>query len=112
MNEWNRYKVVAEVLRIVSVLAKICNNNNEDNEEEDYGSILLSLVLPRLQAADADQEVKDAAISATACLFANLGDRDLMAKRVTEVLGLLRKRLENEATRVGSLKAIVGNELN
>jgi hypothetical protein len=38
-----RYKVVAEVLRIVSVLAKICSNNNE---EDDNGSILLSLVLP------------------------------------------------------------------
>ena len=96
------------------------NNNegkeNEKNESEksengknyDFEKLVLPIfhaILPRLEALDIDQEIKECSISTIGTFFSIFGDR-LINGELSMVLGLLKKRLDNENTRLSTLKAI------
>ena len=68
-------------------------------------SKLYHAVLPKLQAQDMDQEVKEAAIQCMACLLARLGNH-LPAADIDASLQILLERLGNETIRLTAVRAI------
>jgi len=108
--EW--YKIIAEALRVISDIIKAARPKDADSNMfigsyEGYSSIAIPIydaVLPRLEALDIDQEIKECAIIAVGTLFAYLGDQ--ISGRLPPVLALLRRRMENEITRISTLKTI------
>jgi cullin-associated NEDD8-dissociated protein 1 len=67
---------------------------------------IFKAVLPRLEALDIDQEIKECAITTVGKLFAHMGDE--LKNQLPVVLTLLRKRLDNEITRTPTLKVQSG----
>ena len=79
----------------------------EGEGEFDYAPLVRPIydaLLPRLEALDIDQEIKECSISTVGTLFAVFGDH--LNDQLPTVLILLRKRLDNENTRTPTLKAL------
>lgn len=108
--EW--YKIIAEALRVISDIIKAARPMDLDSNMfigsyNGYSSIAIPIydaILPRLEALDIDQEIKECAIIAVGTLFGYLGDQ--IPDRLPPVLALLRKRMENEITRISTLKTV------
>jgi len=108
--EW--YKIIAEALRVISDIIKAARpkdptSNMFIGSYDHFAAIAVPIydaILPRLEALDIDQEIKECAIIAVGTLFAYLGDQ--IQGRLPQVLALLRRRLENEITRISTLKTI------
>ena len=128
--EW--FKIIAESLRVFGAIITVArpdqsaiilqnntNNTNNDSNKSDnksnkggenefvYGPLVRPIydaLLPRLEALDIDQEIKECSISTVGKLFAVFGDH--LSDQLPIVLSLLRKRLDNENTRTPTLKAL------
>ncbi|KAF1791687.1 Armadillo-type fold [Phytophthora cactorum] len=80
------YKTVAKALGLIESLVRIIRSDDGDSTYKPYAVPFFEAVLPSLKVHDIDQEIKEAAIS--------------------KVYPLLMERLNNEITRVQSIKAI------
>lgn len=99
------YKTVAKALGLIESLVRIIRSSGDgDLMYKPYAFPLFEAVLPSLKVHDIDQEIKEAAISSIGEIVAVLGDE--LGSRVEEVYPLLMERLNNEITRVQSIKAI------
>eukprot|EP01038_Epipyxis_sp_PR26KG_P006809 gene6809-9325_t len=105
------YKIIAEALRVFSSIIAVIRpkdiTNNSFINSYDYKPLVLPLyssIFPRLEALDIDQEIKECAILTTGKLFYHLGDN--LASQLPTVLALLHKRLDNETTRIATLKTL------
>jgi len=106
------YKLIAEALRVVGVLAQTVRPLAPGGDmfaggfdHAPFVAPLYGAVIARLQAHDIDQEIKESAIIAMGAIISSLGDCD-MGAQVEEVLALLMHRLRNEITRLPALKAL------
>jgi cullin-associated NEDD8-dissociated protein 1 len=108
----NGYKNVAEALLVAnSFVPKLrplaAGGEGFCAEATDYTQAVRSLyvaLLARLEAQDIDQEIKRYAIRCTGTLFFHFGDR--FQAELPHVLGLLASKLDNEVTRVATLRAL------
>jgi len=106
------YKIIAEALRVVGALIGVIRPVSStsikagDSDLAERAGQIYSAVIHRLEALDIDQEIKDCAITVSGKLLAHLGDL-LGPDRVNSVLTVLRKRLENEVTRISALRALM-----
>ncbi|KAG6611372.1 putative Cullin-associated NEDD8-dissociated protein [Phytophthora cinnamomi] len=98
------YKTVAKALGLIESLVRIIRSDDGDVTYKPYAVPFFEAVLPSLKVHDIDQEIKEAAISSIGEIIAVLGDE--LGPRVGEVYPLLMERLNNEITRVQSIKAI------
>lgn len=114
-DEW--YRLVAAVLRVLAVLATIIRPADVDHHTlmdtltppadcAKYAKAIYDAVLPRLNAHDIDQEVKECAIAAAGTLLAHLGDAPSLAAHVPGVLVTLTERTRSETTRIPTLRAL------
>ncbi|TYZ57995.1 hypothetical protein PybrP1_012915 [[Pythium] brassicae (nom. inval.)] len=97
------YKTVAKSLGLIESLVRVISEL-DDAAATSHAVPLYEAVLPSLKAHDIDQEIKESAISSIGQIVAALGDE--LGARVAEVYPLLMERLNNEITRVQSMKAI------
>ncbi|RLN67459.1 hypothetical protein BBP00_00001615 [Phytophthora kernoviae] len=94
----------AKALGLIESLVRIIRSDNGDLTYKQYAVPFFEAVLPSLKVHDIDQEIKEAAISSIGEIVAVLGDE--LGLRIGEVYPLLMERLNNEITRVHSIKAI------
>jgi len=97
------YKITAEALRVLSELVKIVRAEGSTFDFKPFIKDYFNVVLSKLKALDADQEVKESAINCTSLLIANLGDQ--LKAETPECLKILLDRLGNEITRLVTVKA-------
>jgi cullin-associated NEDD8-dissociated protein 1 len=100
------YKTVAKALGLIESLVFVLRPDagGEPSLAKQHAIPLFDGVLPSLKAHDIDQEIKEAVISCAGQLVARAGDE--LGARVNEVFPVLMERLNNEITRVQSMKAI------
>ncbi|KAF4039894.1 TATA-binding protein interacting (TIP20) [Phytophthora infestans] len=101
------YKTVAKALGLIESLVRAIRairSEGGGSTYKPYATSFFEAVLPNLKVHDIDQEIKEAAISSIGEIVAVLGDE--LGARVGEVYPLLMERLNNEITRVQSIKAI------
>ncbi|KAG9412449.1 Cullin-associated NEDD8-dissociated protein 1 [Aphanomyces cochlioides] len=101
------YKIVAKALQLIGSLVNVIRPTDTaplaDNVAT-YVSPLYDAVLPRLQAYDIDQEIKDNAIASMGLIIATLGDKLTTALPI--VLPLIQERMQNEITRIAAMKSL------
>jgi cullin-associated NEDD8-dissociated protein 1 len=108
--EW--YKLIAEALRALSSIITTIRPKDPSSpgcfdDSFDYASftaVIFGSISSRLEALDIDQEIKECAITAVGLLFSHCGT--CLAPRLPHVLSVLHRRLENEVTRIPTLKAL------
>ncbi|GMF42945.1 unnamed protein product [Phytophthora fragariaefolia] len=88
------YKTVAKALGLIESLVRIIRSDDGDLTYKPYAVPFFEAVLPSLKVHDIDQEIKEAAISSIGEIVAVL------------VYPLLMERLNNEVTRIQSIKTI------
>ncbi|DBA02475.1 TPA: hypothetical protein N0F65_008689 [Lagenidium giganteum] len=98
------YKTVAKALGLIESLAPLLRADTDAIARKKHALALFDAVLPSLKANDIDQEIKESAISSMGQLVSALGDD--LNDRVSEVYPLFMERLNNEITRVHSMKAL------
>eukprot|EP01039_Chlorochromonas_danica_P000820 gene820-890_t len=126
------FKIIAEALRLLAVAIKrmrpsiVLHQNisssvvgekdeqsamTEDNvvTDSDYAfqphlESIYQTIMARLSALDIDSEIKEGAIGTMGVCFAYLGDH--LIDNFPSVLTVYQQRLENETTRLATLKAI------
>ena len=106
------YKIIAEALRVIGTVIIVIRSEDSlkekiiDTELKGLTSSLYNSIVPRLEALDIDQEIKDCAIHVSGQLVAYLGDH--LEKAETEnILNILKLRLDNEVTRISSLRSMI-----
>lgn len=111
-DEWNKLnseslKLVSSIITILrpevwdsSLPATFNASANMRNLEELY-----NIVLPRVEALDADQDIREYAIHATGRYLATFSDI-LPPDNFSKLTQLLHRRLENDITRVFALRAV------
>ena len=104
------YKVIAEALRAIASVPKFYNPDDgvDDNDPATRQQVALQLydaVMPLLAAHDVDQEIKECALKACACLLSSLHD-SLPSEKLSHLLQLLLERLQNETTRLSAMKTV------
>lgn len=109
-DDW--YKIVAESLRILGRCAIVLRPAEANGKGLSGGAAagmfvdgLFQTIMEGLAANDIDQEIKDAAISAVCLLLGHLGE-ELGKERVEQVLPILLQRLQNEVTRLTTLRGL------
>ena len=109
-DEW--YKIVAEALRTIGRCAICIRPATEDERDltagvdpSPYLSALFEATFSKLSATDIDQEIKEAAISAMSLILGHLGDH-LNKNQLDAVLPLFLERLQNEVTRLATLRGL------
>lgn len=75
-------------------------------EFEDSIDEIYSVLLPKLNTQDIDQEVKEEAINCSALLITNVGDKLGNGKGLEECFLIFQDRLSNEITRLTTVKAL------
>jgi len=103
------YKIIAEALRVLGTIITVSRPRVDDMFVGDYSYAhivqpIYSALMPRLEALDIDQEIKECAILTVGKLFAHLGDE--LSDKIDGVLALLMRRLDNEITRTPTLKTL------
>ncbi|RLN98459.1 hypothetical protein BBJ28_00019453 [Nothophytophthora sp. Chile5] len=98
------YKTVAKALGLIESLVRIIRSDDGDVTYKAHAVPLFEAVLPNLKVHDIDQEIKESAISSMGEIVAVLGDE--LGPRTGEIYPLLMERLNNEITRIQSIKAI------
>lgn len=105
------YKIIAEALRVlgaVIVAARPVNSLGDmfvgSSDQSAMAHPSFYVVLSRLEVHDIDQEIKECAISTMGKLFVHFGDE--LKEQLPIVLGLLRRRMENDTTRNSTLKSL------
>jgi hypothetical protein len=114
-DEW--YRLVAAVLRVLAVLATIIRPADVDRHtlldtnataaaRDGYAKAIYDAVVPRLNAHDIDQEVKECAIAAAGTLLAHMADAPSLTGKVATMLATLTERTRSETTRIPTLRAL------
>jgi len=100
----NWYKITSETLRVLAEVPKLLVLANATAvEKENAAKALYVAIEPRLAVHDADQEVKECSLMASASLLSNLHlDEDSRER----LLSLILLRLKNETTRISAIKTI------
>jgi cullin-associated NEDD8-dissociated protein 1 len=107
----NFYKITSEALLVLQQIVKTIRPldciGSEISLEFDYRpyvSDIYQCALKRLTATDIDQEVKERAITCMGQIVANLGD--MLSNELSNCLPLYVLRMNNEITRLTTVKAI------
>lgn len=106
------YKIIAEALRVLTAMVPVLRPvdvqsglfNNSYSAYKPSVHKIYAAVAPRMEALDIDHEIKECAILAMGVLFSHAGNE--LSAHLPAVLGLFKKRLENETTRSSTLKAL------
>jgi cullin-associated NEDD8-dissociated protein 1 len=104
------YKIIAEAVRVAGVIVCVwrpsspAGSTSSSASDNTMITAIYSAILPKLEALDIDQEIKECAIIVCGKLFAHAGD--VLADRLPHILTLLHKRLENEILRIATLRTI------
>lgn len=111
------YKIAAEALRVTTEIVRVLRTltpalasgatpggpaTASKFEFKPFVKPIYDATYARLKATDTDQEVKDTAINAMGLIVANLGDE--LSNDLKDALGLLQDRLNNEITRITTVK--------
>lgn len=101
------YKLVTEALRACAAVVSVLRREDTGAVSAENASQIKSLldaVLTKLDASDEDQDVKEAAIHASAVILATLNDH-VNTQDQSRALGLLLERSRNETTRLPAVRA-------
>uniref|UniRef100_A0A0K8UC02 Cullin-associated NEDD8-dissociated protein 1 n=3 Tax=Bactrocera latifrons TaxID=174628 RepID=A0A0K8UC02_BACLA len=103
------YKISTEALQVMQQLVKVIRPLDDPISPGTFKigpfvEDLYSATLKKLMTSDVDQEVKDRAITCMGQIIANMGD--FLVPQVQTCLPILMERLNNEVTRLSSVKAI------
>eukprot|EP01116_Phalansterium_solitarium_P021844 TRINITY_DN6977_c0_g1_i1.p1 TRINITY_DN6977_c0_g1~~TRINITY_DN6977_c0_g1_i1.p1 ORF type:complete len:1273 (-),score=515.03 TRINITY_DN6977_c0_g1_i1:141-3881(-) len=100
------YRIAAEALRVCSELVLLMRPEASSTSEQMRPLVrdLFTATLEKLKLQDIDQEVKESAITCTSLLLCNLGDE--LKSELPGVLSILLDRLNNEITRLTTVKAL------
>eukprot|EP00002_Diphylleia_rotans_P004742 TRINITY_DN1363_c0_g1_i1.p1 TRINITY_DN1363_c0_g1~~TRINITY_DN1363_c0_g1_i1.p1 ORF type:complete len:870 (+),score=212.90 TRINITY_DN1363_c0_g1_i1:60-2669(+) len=100
------YKVSADAIRCVGKASQLLGSAPEAQRAGFVGALqgLFSGVLEKAKSQDADQEVKEAAITTLSFMLVNA--QEIFAAQTAVCMGLFFERLKNEVTRIPALKAI------
>ncbi|RLO07596.1 hypothetical protein DYB28_000406 [Aphanomyces astaci] len=105
-DDW--YKIVAKALQLVAAIVQVLRPSPGTTSLPpslvSFVQPLYTAVLPRLQAYDIDQEIKDNAIASMGLIVASLGDH--LTSALPVVLPLIQERVQNEITRIAAIKAL------
>ncbi|CAJ1966530.1 unnamed protein product [Cylindrotheca closterium] len=108
------YKVIAQALRALAAAPQFFVdgfNSNEQSEEEkleemnEVANKIFLAIKPLLAVHDVDQEIKECALEACACLLGSLHS-NLSVEQKNALLGLVLERLKNETTRISAIKTL------
>lgn len=108
------YKVIAEALRALMEVpfffTDVAYNSSDDAtaraaECREVAAMVYGAIEPLLAAHDVDQEIKEAALKASASLLSSL-HKSLTDEETQRLLTLLLDRLRNETTRIAAIKTI------
>lgn len=103
----NWYKIISETLKVLSAIPVLLVDAKSDkNEMDNAANVLYGAIEPRLAANDFDQEIKECALDATACLLSTL-HQNLSLEQTQRLFSLILLRLKNETTRIAASKTIV-----
>ncbi|KAF0689987.1 Aste57867_18631 [Aphanomyces stellatus] len=103
--EW--YKIVAKALQLIGEIVHVLRPATDAPLAASavrFVQPLYDAVLPRLQANDIDQEIKDNAIASMGLIVSTLGDH--LGAALTVVLPLVQARMQNEITRIAAMKSL------
>lgn len=102
----NYYKITSEALRVCTALLPLLTTAESGSIREYKGLVdkLYEVLLPKLEAQDIDQEVKEAAINCAALLISRVGNE--IANELPSCYKILQDRLANEITRLTAVKAL------
>ncbi|ETV95460.1 hypothetical protein H310_10940 [Aphanomyces invadans] len=102
------YKIVAKALQLIGAIVQVVRPSPAMTPLSPnlvtFVQPLYNALLPRLQAYDIDQEIKDNAIASMGLLLATLGDH--LTSELPVVLPLIQERVQNEITRIAAIKAL------
>jgi len=106
------YKVVAEALRVLTAMVPVLRPVDASSGffVDNFSAFkpcahkIYQAVMTKMEALDIDHEIKECAILAMGVLFSHAGDE--LSSELPGVLGLFKRRLENETTRSSTLKAL------
>jgi cullin-associated NEDD8-dissociated protein 1 len=106
------YKIIAEAVRVAGIIVSVWRPSNSimspaANANIDGAAMIVSIysaLLPKLEALDIDQEIKECAVIVCGKMFAHVGD--VLSNQLPHVLSLLQKRLENEILRIATLRTL------
>jgi cullin-associated NEDD8-dissociated protein 1 len=102
----NWYKLISETLKVLTAIPVLLGESKSSDEELNAASsTLYNAIEPRLAANDFDNDIKLAALDATASLLSNL-HLNLSVEQKQRLLSLILLRLKNETTRIAAMKAI------
>lgn len=108
------YKVIAQALRALAAaphfFADGFNSDEQSNGEQlaemnDVANKIFLAIKPLLAVHDVDQEIKECALEACACLLGSL-HANLSEDQKNALLSLLLERLKNETTRLAAIKTL------
>ena len=116
-DDW--YRASAAALRVAALVATLMRPTQHFNgrvasfdstvlsapDVSRAASVILTALLPRLAAHDADVEVKEAALLVVGTILAHLGDA-LPADGIAKMFAVLPDRLRGDATRLTTLRVI------
>lgn len=108
------YKVIAQALRALAAAPQFFvdgyvpgeqSDDERTKEIKDVANRIFLAIKPLLAVHDVDQEIKECALEACACLLGSLHSY-LDSEQKNELLGLVLERLKNETTRIAAIKTL------
>jgi cullin-associated NEDD8-dissociated protein 1 len=107
------YKLIAEALRVLAEVPRFFLKGYDGTEDETtkkqemdhVASSIFESIEPLLSATDVDQEIKECALSTCASLLSALHS-NLSKEQMNKLLTLILDRLQNETTRIASIKTL------
>jgi len=113
LNEIEWYKIIAETLRVINAMISIIRpilptNNGFDNNYPQISEVMEQIyhaIYKKFNVLDIDYEIKDCVITAMTKLLHY--SNDLLFHYNQQVFGILKKRLDNETTRIPTLKGLI-----
>ena len=105
------YKIISEALRVLGAIIIAARPSSAEGDmfvgSFNYTPlvpVIYAALIPRLEMLDIDQEIKECSIQTVGKLISHFGDA--LTSEMHTVMTLLRRRLDNEITRIPTLRAI------
>lgn len=98
------FRLISEGLRTLNALLKSLESIEKTPATVSMIKKVYTCLIPTLEASDIDIEVKECALQLTGTLFAEYAE--LLRPELASALQLLKKRLDNDVTRLSTLKTI------